>query len=101
MRLEEVRMLLPEGLEAYRRTPVFTQDTVPSGLLKAHQTKAGVWGLLHVIEGRLLYRDIEAQTETVLEPGDEPGVIQPEIRHEVAPLGSVRFFIEFHRAPET
>ena len=90
-------MPLPQGLEAYRRTPEFTQDTVPAGLLKSHQTKEGAWGLIHVLEGKLLYRNLETQTESVLEAGGEPGVIEPQVRHEVAPLGLVRFYVEFHR----
>jgi tellurite resistance-related uncharacterized protein len=88
---------LPDGLEPYRRTAIFTQDTVPTGLRRAHRTAAGVWGLIQVLEGRLLYRVNEpTTTEIVLEP-DRPGVIEPTISHEVAPLGAVRFYIEFHR----
>ncbi|MBV9778213.1 MAG: DUF1971 domain-containing protein [Acetobacteraceae bacterium] len=32
----------PPGCEAYRRTPVFTEATIPSGLLRAHRTAPGV-----------------------------------------------------------
>ncbi len=37
---------LPDNLEAYKRTPEFDENSVPKGLLKAHQTKQGVWGKL-------------------------------------------------------
>lgn len=93
-------MPIQDGMKAYRRTPVFTQETVPPGLLRTHQTKAGVWTLIHVVEGKLLYRVTETLEETVLEAEGEPGVIEPELRHEVAPLGTVRFFVEFYRASE-
>jgi tellurite resistance-related uncharacterized protein len=35
-----------------RRTLVFTQDTVPSTLLGAHEAKAGAWAVIHVLEGK-------------------------------------------------
>lgn len=88
---------LPPGAEAYRVTPVFTEVTVPSGLLRSHSTAPGIWGLIHVLEGRLLYRVLDPLSECVLEPGLPPGVVQPTVRHEVAPLGPVRFYVQFHR----
>jgi hypothetical protein len=33
----------------------------------------------------------------VLTPATPPGVIEPSIQHEVQPLGSVKFYVEFHR----
>lgn len=86
---------LPAGLTAYKRTPVFDQDTLPAGLRRAHRTKPGVWGLIHVIEGRLRYRVLEPFSETELTPG-KPGVVQPDQPHEVEPLGSMRMYVEFH-----
>lgn len=86
---------LPPGLTAYRRTPVFDQDSVPAGLLRGHSTKAGVWALIHVLEGRLEYRILEPSASTILAPGS-PGVVVPQQLHEVKPLGPVRFFVEFH-----
>jgi len=88
---------MPDDCEPYRQTPVFTQDTIPAGLLRAHRTAAGVWALIHVMEGRLLYRVNEpVVSETVIDSG-RPGVIEPAVSHEVAPLGPVRFYVEFHR----
>lgn len=96
-------MTLPDGLTAYHRTPAFTELTLPKALLAAHSTKAGTWGLIHVLEGRLAYRIEDprrpARTQT-LTPHDPPGVVEPTILHAVAPLGPVRFYVEFHRAEE-
>ena len=88
---------LPQGLEPYRRTPVFDQDTLPAGLRREHRTKAGVWALIHVVEGRLLYRVLAPRADHILVPGT-PGVVRPGEPHEVEPLGAVRFFVEFHAA---
>jgi tellurite resistance-related uncharacterized protein len=91
---------LPSGLVAYRRTPVFTEATLPRGLRHRHQTKAGAWAVITVVEGRLRFRRLNPPSETVLDPA-APGVVAPEEPHEVEPLGPVRFFVEFYAAPKT
>jgi tellurite resistance-related uncharacterized protein len=93
-------MPLPPDVRPYKRTPDFTEATLPEGLKRAHDTKDGVWGLIHVLEGRLAYRVTDPRrptSETVLTPQGEPGVVEPTIRHEVEPLGPVRFYVEFLR----
>ncbi len=90
--------VLPPGLVAYQRTPIFTEATLPSGLRHRHQTKPGVWALITVVEGRLRFRRLDPLAETVLD-ADAPGVVAPEEPHEVEPLGAVRFFVEFYAAP--
>jgi tellurite resistance-related uncharacterized protein len=94
--------MLPPGLVAYRRTAEFTEADVPRGLLRAHSTKPGAWGVIHVLEGRLAYRITDprrARSEVVLTADGEPGVVEPTILHEVEPMGAVRFYVEFLRAP--
>ena len=88
---------LPAGLVAYRRTPVFDQDTIPAGLRREHRTSAGVWGLIVVVDGRLRFRALHPPNETILGPGS-PIAVAPEQPHEVDPDGPVRFFVEFYRA---
>jgi tellurite resistance-related uncharacterized protein len=91
---------LPPAARPYKRTAEFTEATVPAALLKAHSTKAGTWGLIHVLEGRLAYRIRDPrrpEADAVLSPQAAPGVVEPTILHEVEPLGPVRFFVEFHR----
>jgi tellurite resistance-related uncharacterized protein len=93
-------MDLPSGVTPYRRTPVFTEATIPAGLLKAHSTKPGVWGVIHVLDGRLAYRITDParpRSGRVLTPDGEPGLVEPGVLHEVEPLGAVRFYVEFHR----
>jgi len=96
-------MTLPPGARPYKRTPEFTEASTPPGLLRAHDTKAGVWGLIHVLEGRLAYRITDPRrpaSETILTAQDGPGVVEPTVRHEVEPLGRVRFYVEFHHLAE-
>ena len=88
---------LPGGLVAYRRTPVFDQDTIPAGLRREHRTAPGIWGLITVLEGRLKFRTPHPPSEAVLTPGS-PAAVAPQQPHEVEPDGPVRFFVEFYRA---
>ncbi|HEX8668048.1 MAG TPA: DUF1971 domain-containing protein [Allosphingosinicella sp.] len=39
--------------KAYKVTAVFDEETLPAGLRRVHSTKAGTWGLIRVLEGRL------------------------------------------------
>lgn len=94
---QQAATALPAQAEAYRGTRVFTEATIPSGLLRSHSTAPGVWGLIHVLEGRLLYRVLDPLSERILEPGSLPGVVEPTVLHEVVPLGPIRFYVQFHR----
>ncbi len=87
---------LPEGLAPYRRTPVFTETTVPAGLTKDHATKSGVWGVIHVTAGRLRYTIASGEEAHELIPGVD-GIVEPEVKHHMTPLGAVTFFVEFWR----
>ncbi len=91
--------VLPAGLVAYKRTPVFDQDSLPAGLRRRHRTRAGVWALIHVVEGALRFRSFDPAEETVLFPG-RPAAVGPEQAHEVEPLGPLRMFVEFHATPQ-
>jgi len=91
---------LPDGAVLYRRTPIFTETTIPAGLLSEHRTKEGVWGVIRVLEGSLGYRIKDARRppmEFLLTPKTLPAVIEPTIKHEVEACGPVRFIIEFYR----
>ena len=84
----------------YQRTDEFSELTIPAGLKKRHSTKTGVWARICVLEGRLRYRiHCQDPEEHVLSP-DFAGIVEPEVLHEVEPLGAVRFFVEFLRRGE-
>jgi tellurite resistance-related uncharacterized protein len=90
---------LPDGFVPYKTTPVFTEATVPAALRSDHTTKAGVWARIVVSAGRLAYRVQPPLARSLeLTPGC-PGIVVPEVRHAVEPLGPVRFTVEFLRAP--
>lgn len=93
---------LPDGVRPYKRTPTFTEKTIPAGLLNDHQTKEGTWGLIRVEEGELRYIVTDPRrtpAEVILSSGTLPGIVEPTILHRVEPMGAVRFHVEFLRLP--
>lgn len=78
----------------YRTTMVFDETTLPDALRREHRTKAGVWGLVRILEGKLhLY--FQDGREEVLSPA-QPGLVRPEETHWVEPDGRMTMQIEFH-----
>ena len=89
---------LPPDAAPYQRTREFTESTVPDALRRRHTTKPGTWARICVLEGALRYRILEPHVEEHVLAPDSPGVVEPEVPHEVEPLGAVRFFVEFLRS---
>jgi tellurite resistance-related uncharacterized protein len=82
----------------YRSTPVFTNDTLPEALRRAHSTKAGVWGLLKVLKGTILYV-IEETGERQMVQAPRTVVISPQQLHSVEPQGDVEMQVDFYHEP--
>lgn len=88
---------LPDGFEAYARSPEFNSERLPAKLQAGHATKAGTWGLLHVLEGALVYRlEPPRQDERLVKAG-ETVVIESEVAHHVQFVEPGRMFVEFYR----
>lgn len=88
---------LPKNVKPYKKTPLFNNENVPSGLLKTHTTKAGTWGKIQILKGQLLYVIETDLAEQVKLSPDRFGVVEPETPHHVKPLGPVEFFVEFYK----
>lgn len=85
----------PLSAQPYKQTSIFDEDTLPVGLHREHRTKAGVWGVIRVLDGKLRYQVLDPSSETILEPG-RPGLIRPDEPHLVEPLGSMKMQVEFY-----
>ncbi len=88
---------LPEGVERHGGTREFSEASIPAALRRSHSTKAGVWGRIVVLEGRLRYRILEPDIEDIELSPARPGIVEPEVPHEVEPIGPVRFRVDFYR----
>ncbi len=88
----------PDNVIAYKKTAEFTEKTIPKGFQKDHSTKNGTWGLLHVLEGSLIYTvNYPSITQYEVTQGNQ-AVIAPCLLHSVEPQGKVRFYVEFYTA---
>lgn len=85
---------LPASVKCYKRTPQFTERTLPPALTRAHSTKPGVWGVIHIVSGKLRYVVPSTGLDVILDE-QRHGVITPRQLHYVEPIGEVRVFIEF------
>ena len=92
-------MELPSAFVPFKRTPVFTTDSIPAGLRTNHSTAPGTWAKIVVTEGALRYRIADLGVDVQLSPREE-GIVVPEVPHSVEPAGGVRFYVEFYRAPD-
>lgn len=82
----------------YRSTPVFDQETLPAALRREHRTKAGVWGVVRMIEGRLKLSFVDPPEEHIL-TADQPGLLLPDQPHFVEPIGAMRMQVDFYDHP--
>jgi tellurite resistance-related uncharacterized protein len=83
--------------EPYRSTPVFDESSLPAALRRDHSTKAGVWGVIRVLEGRLRLERSGGQS-SLLGP-EAPGLVSPGEVHRVEPLGPIRMQVDFYTSP--
>ena len=90
---------LPGGAAAYKRTPEFDENSVPDALRRDHHTKAGVWGRIVVLEGKLRYDVTGPPADSWVLSPNAHGIIAPRAAHSVHPVGKVRFYVEFLRLP--
>ncbi|KXT78352.1 SAM-dependent methyltransferase TehB [Streptococcus sp. DD13] len=94
-----------ENLVFYKRTPIFTQETVPQTLLNRHNTKVGTWGNIKVLKGQLKFEamteDDQVLSETIIEPNKSIPMVEPQAWHRVSLLTEdTSFFVEFYCKPE-
>jgi len=60
-----------------------------------HRTKAGVWGRLIILEGRLRYCLEDGSGRSWMLDSDTPAWIPPDLPHRVEFIGPVRFYVSF------
>jgi len=88
---------LPDGLEKYAETPVFTDKTVPLKLTNLHDTKVGVWGKLRVHKGALDYIIPGPPQESKKVSQGEYAIIEPRVLHKVTLEEQTEFSVEFYK----
>lgn len=88
---------IPANYHVTRSTPFFNRQTVPAALLSHHNTKAGVYGRLSVMQGAVKYYGFaneQAQTpeiEVTINAG-QFGASPPQYWHKVELLTEDTYF---------
>ena len=91
---------IPTDYVNYKSTAVFEKDAVPKMFLHLHNTKAGVYGQIHVLSGELKFygftdRRGEVEQELVIGNG-ETAISPPQYWHKVEFLNAdTRFRVDF------
>ncbi len=89
------RLELPEALSVCETTPEYSEKTIPLALRKNHVKYPGKWGIIHVLEGLLIYAVRSADTRQYELKQGEKGIIVPGMPHQLVASGSVSFYIEY------
>lgn len=92
------RLEMPAHFVAYKKTPVFNEQTIPNGLRKDHTTATGVWGKIVILSGNLHYHIDQWNLSFELSPGRH-GTVSPGVLHYIKASADVQFYVEFYRAP--
>ena len=93
--------LLTDAHKACKTTKIFTKNTVPRGLTSRHNTKQGVFGLIHVIEGELKLtvfanKNEIKQDEIFIVKKGQCAITAPQQWHKVsANSQDMKFYVEF------
>ncbi|MEM0910149.1 MAG: SAM-dependent methyltransferase TehB [Pseudomonadota bacterium] len=89
-----------DELKVYKKMPIWNGDTLPKGFRRMHNTKAGTWARLTVLEGELKYEALDADgnvTATHVFSKTNPApLVEPQAWHRVSPLSEdLSCYLEF------
>ena len=87
----------PADQKPYQTTMVFDEKTLPKALRRGHSTKAGVWGLVRVLEGELWLRFTDGRAQLLM--AGTAGIVRPQEIHWVEPVDRVQMQVEFYERP--
>lgn len=78
---------IPTDFIHYKSTPIFNRHSVPKMFLHLHNTKAGVYGQIHVLSGKLKFygfkdRRAEVEKEVTIDAG-HTAISPPQYWHKV------------------
>ncbi|MCA2018723.1 DUF1971 domain-containing protein [Vibrio tritonius] len=97
---------IPKNWTIQRSTPFFSKDNVPAALLSHHNTAAGVFGQLCVMEGVVIYYGFadehatEPEVKVVISAGSF-ATSPPRYWHRIEMSDDALFNINFWSDPQT
>ena len=94
-----------EQLICYKELPVWTQQMIPQGFKKQHNTKAGTWAKLTVLQGEVNFVMLDesgnVQSEHTFSPEQQPPFIEPQAWHKIVSTSDdVQCQLKFYCTPQ-
>lgn len=76
-----------QNLCCYRELPIWDINSIPERFKQAHNTKAGTWAKLHIIQGTVQFAMLNEQghilTEYTFDVEHQPPFIEPQAWHQI------------------
>ena len=85
----------PDNLTPYRKTAIFDKAFLQRLGPTSYTTKVGSWGLIHVLEGVLIYTIEHPVSQRHKITRDKKGVIPPDTSYNITTTENVQFYVEF------
>ncbi len=93
---------LPKNAQCYKTTHIFTPQNLPSKFKNKHHTKAGVWGEIKMLSGKLALKRFDNSAnqhctgcEELVSP--ETAVFAPQELHSVSFIIEGSFTVSFYK----
>ena len=92
-------------LMSYKEFPIWTQQTIPEGFKRQHNTKAGTWAKLTVLQGEVNFAMLDdagkVLSEHVFSPALQPPFIEPQAWHKIVSVSDdVQCQLSFYCQPQ-
>ena len=92
-------------LMSYKELPIWTQQTIPEGFKRQHNTKAGTWAKLIVLQGEVNFAMLDdagkVLSEHVFSPAQPPPFIEPQAWHKIVSVSDdVQCQLSFYCQPQ-
>lgn len=92
-------------LMGYKELPIWTQQTIPEGFKRQHNTKAGTWAKLTVLQGEVNFAMLDdagkVLSEHVFSPAQQPPFIEPQAWHKIVSVSDdVQCQLSFYCQPQ-
>ncbi|MFV0430802.1 MAG: DUF1971 domain-containing protein [Alphaproteobacteria bacterium] len=91
---------IPAEAKPYKTVGPWTVDKIPKMLLNRHNTKAGVWAKLEVLQGVVNYFLCDNDAEAIVLTPEEYGVSEPQVWHYIKPSEDAKIKITFYSIPD-
>lgn len=91
-------------LICYKHMPIWTQESIPSGFKKQHNTQIGTWAKLVILEGQLDFAFLTEQGDVLsahrFSAAEPAPMIEPQVWHQIVSASSdLRCQLQFYCQP--